>query len=259
MKRALQWLFLGVYRIVLRTGLLSTAGGRSLYECCYRQYKRWIEVGDVQVLRTLVKPGSSVLDVGANVGFFTRLFAQWVTNGGRVIALEPEAANYARLQWMVNRNQFGGVVDTIQAAVAETSGTLNLAINPIHPADHKLADQGVPVRALTLDDLLAKRAWPMVSLIKVDVQGAEERVLRGAATTLAKFHPAVFIEIDDAALRNMNSSARAVLALFDRFGYCPHRLGQGQILAPLRVDEALRLCHNGKYADFLFIHPEAGL
>ena len=259
MKRVLQWLLLGIYRIALRAGLLSTSGGRSLYECCYRQYKSWIEVGDVQVLRTLVKPGSSVLDVGANVGFFTRLFAQWVTNGGRVIALEPEAANYDRLQRMVNRNQFGGVVDTIQAAVAETSGTLKLAINPIHPADHKLADQGVSVRALTLDDLLAERAWPRVSLIKVDVQGAEERVLRGAATTLAKFHPAVFIEIDDAALRNMNSSAPAVFRLFEGAGYQAHRLLKGQISAPLPLDDALRLCQDGRYTDFLFTYTSTEL
>ena len=90
-------------------------------------------------------------------------------------------------------------------------------------------------------------------------EGVEERVLRGAATTLTKFHPAVFIEIDDAALRNMNSSARAVLALFERFGYRPHRLGKGQIVSPLPADEVVYLCHNGKHSDFLFIHPDAGL
>ena len=73
------------------------------------------------------------------------------------------------------------VVETIRAAVAEFTGEGLLEVNPGHPGDHKLGTEGVPIATTTIDDLLAARGWPEVSLIKIDVQGAEARVLAGAA------------------------------------------------------------------------------
>src|SRR5207247_124015 len=118
---------------------------------------------------------------------------------------EPE--NFARLNRMIAKHGLSSVVETIQAVAAEQEGELKLELNSMHPADHKIATTGIAVTAHTIDDLLAKRNCPAVSLIKIDVQGAEERVLRGATRTLEKSHPALFIEIDDRALAAMGSSA----------------------------------------------------
>jgi FkbM family methyltransferase len=261
-KTWLQSLLLGTYRAVLSTGVLSTRIGRFLYEWLYDQYKTFLEAGDVRVLSPLVGQKQTVLDVGANVGFFTRRFASWVGQGGHVIAIEPEDTNFQSLQRMVDRRQLGPIVELVQGVADERSGMVKLQLNPFHPADHKIGEQGVPVAAYALDDLLAQRNWPEVSLIKIDVQGAEERVLRGARETLRRFHPALFVEIDEQALAAMHSSPLRVFEFLADYGYEPHQIEPGRVSPALARDEALALPHAGSYTDFLFLagaSPSSGL
>ncbi len=254
MKTVLQSVLLQAYALMHRTGFFATTPGRALFEFAYQQYKTWIEVGDVRVLRAFIPAGSTVVDVGANIGFFVRQFAPWVGPQGRVIALEPEAANFARLQRFIEKRGWENIVEPVQAAAAEQAGTLMLAINPLHPADHKLAAEGVPVAVVTLDGLLAERGWPTVSFLKIDVQGAESRVLAGAAQTLSRFRPALFIEVDDAALQRMGSSAAALHAHLGSLGYAPRRICQGKLSAALPPSELLATTTDGRYTDLLFLH-----
>ncbi len=257
MNRSFQSIFFRLYRWAVATGLISMPGGRRLYEVLYAAYKRAFETGHLEHLRTYVCPGTTVIDVGANIGFFTLLFADWVEGDGRVIALEPEDINYARLMKAVARKGLGGCVETVMAAAAEASGSSHLALNPYHPGDHRLADDGIPVIALSLDDLLTKRGWPKVSLIKIDVQGAEQRVIEGARETIARFHPALFVEVDDGALRAMGSDAESLLAGLDGLGYRIHRLDSGALSPPMTPVAASGLLSATRpYLDFLLVHGD---
>jgi FkbM family methyltransferase len=244
-----QALLLSIYGTVCRTGLFSTTLGRNAFLIAYHRYKTWAEAAQVSALRALVPKGSTVVDVGANVGFYTRHFANWVGPEGKVIAIEPEAANFASLKRMTLRKGCTNV-DPIQAVAAEVPGTLKLQINPFHPADHRISSSGIDVRALTLDDLLLKGDRPPLSLIKIDVQGAEEKVLRGATAVLRDLRPALFLEVDHAALAAMGSSAESLLGFLSAHGYQLCRLGKGQP-SRLDLDSAIRLCRPGTYTDFL--------
>src|SRR6267154_3139801 len=166
MKKLMQSMLLGVYRAVNASGVLSTRPGRSLFEWGYHGYKRLLEAGDIRALAALIKPGTVVIDVGANIGFFTRFFADCVSGGGKVLAIEPEPMNFSRLKEMLEKNKLTRVVETFEAVAAPKSGILKLKINPLHPADHKISEEGVPVKAVSLDGLLADRDWPAVSLVK---------------------------------------------------------------------------------------------
>jgi hypothetical protein len=75
------------------------------------------------------------------------------------------------------------------------------------------------VEGWRVDTLLAAHALPNVGFIKIDVQGAEMKVLLGSVETLARCRPAIFIEIDDAALRQFGSSAEEVLGWLESKGY----------------------------------------
>lgn len=86
-------------------------------------------------------------------------------------------------------------MEVVGGVAAEASGTLRLKINPHHPGDHKIGDEGVPVAAHALDDLMAARGWPPVSLIEIDVEGAEERVLDGARLTIERSAPALYLAL----------------------------------------------------------------
>src|SRR5690606_20006409 len=121
------------------------------------------------------------------------------------------------------------VVDPVHAAAAEQEGVVGLAIDPFHPAGHYLSADGVPTRAVTVDDLVRQHSPRIVSLIKIDVQGAELRVLHGTAWTLQSFRPALFVELDDKALRSQGASLHAVVDFLASFGYQGHLLSSSGI------------------------------
>ncbi|MFO0887955.1 MAG: FkbM family methyltransferase [Isosphaeraceae bacterium] len=253
MNKFIQDSLIGIYRLVKSTGALDTALGRKVFESAYQVYKARLEAGPIQVLRSYVRPGTVVVDIGANIGFYTRPFASWVSDGGKVIAVEPEAMNFARLQHAIESAGLGDVVEMIQAAVSDQTGSGFLEVNPGHPGDHKLGAEGVPVALTTLDDLLAARGWPEVSFIKIDVQGAESRVLAGAAGTLERFRPVLFLELDDQQLRRFGSSAAELLTSTGLQGYTIHSREGAGISAPLTVDQALARAEASGYDDLLLL------
>jgi len=255
MNKLMQDGLIGLYRLAKATGGLDTGPGRRLFEASYQFYKDRLEAGPIQVLRPWVRPGAWVVDVGANIGFFTRRFADWVSDGGKVIAVEPEAVNYARLRHNIAAAGLADVVETVQAAVAEATGEGFLEVNPGHPGDHRLGTEGNGVRiaTTTIDDLLAARGWPEVSLIKMDVQGAEARALDGARQALERVRPALFLAVDDRSLRRYGSSAAELLSSAAARGYAIHsRVGKG-LSEPLTVERALELGETRAYDDLLLI------
>ncbi len=252
MRRAFQNSVLFAYRVVRSTGVLSTTWGRELSEGAYSLYKSLFEPG-IDHLRCLVPPGTSIVDVGANVGYFTLKFAEWVSDDGRVIAIEPEPGNLDNLNRAVSRSGVANV-DVVHAAAAEQEGELFLSLNPLNPADHRLAEEGIPVCAITIDGLLRERGWPPVSLIKIDVQGAEPRTLAGAQETISRFHPALFIEIDDRALQEAGFSADSTIDLLRSQGYVMYGVEEDAIGVPLSNDDAMLKRKGLGYADFVFIH-----
>jgi FkbM family methyltransferase len=253
--KALQAGLLALYRAAAAIGALDRSWGRALFETAYRVYKRHYEAGDIGLLQNWVRPNTAVIDVGANVGFFTLEFASWVTEGGRVFALEPEPLNHARLQRSVALSRFKTIIETLQVAAADVTGEGRLELNPLHPGDHKLGKTGIPVATTTIDHMLAARGWPEISLIKIDVQGAEARVLAGARETIKRFWPALFVEVDDKQLECYGSSAAELLGHRTAEGYTIHKLAKASVSAPLSVNEALSEAQARGYADLLFLPP----
>src|SRR6266567_3223666 len=115
MKKLVQTTLLGVYRVVNASGILRTGPGRSLFEWGYHRYKKLFEAGDIRALASLVKPATVVIDVGANIGFFTKFFADSVSAGGKVLAIEPEQTNFRRLNQMIKKNRLKELVETFEA------------------------------------------------------------------------------------------------------------------------------------------------
>jgi FkbM family methyltransferase len=252
-KQIIQSCFLKTYEQVLHTGIFTTSWGQSIFHTIYDWYKMYIEVADILTLQNYVKPGEVVIDIGANVGFFTKRFARWVSENGFVIAVEPETSNFYHLCRNLEKSGKGSVVRTVQGVAAEQSGTLKLAVNPIHPGDHKIAEAGVDVKAFTIDELVRKEPNARVCLMKIDVQGAEERVLRGAQETIERDYPAILVELDDEALRKMGSSTERVVNWLMGFGYVIQQWGKNSPVGKIQYQDALEMCCNGRYIDLLFV------
>jgi FkbM family methyltransferase len=224
----------------------------------YTGYKTLLEAPHISLLSAMVAPGTHIIDVGAFHGFFTIKFGQWVSAPGRVIAIEPEPENYGRLERVVAEAGLNDRVETVQAAVAERSGELRLELNPLYPVDHKLGEEGIRVNALTIDDLLEARGWPVVSLMKIDVQGAEERVLAGALRTISTYHPALFVEVSDQTLARYGSSSEHLMGTLVERGYRIHQLNKTSLSPAITMTDALLIQKSRGYADFLFLHSRHG-
>jgi FkbM family methyltransferase len=252
----LQRLLLDVYGLVQRAGILDVPAARYAFEACYSIYKTRLEARNTETVRRFVHAGDLVVDIGANIGILTDLLARWVGPTGRVIAIEPEPVNIAALQRRMKRRHPAAIVEIVSAAAGEYNGRARLRITPQHPGDHHLlatdnsaSSDTIEVDSVTLDGLLAARKERCPTLLKIDVQGAELSVLRGAQQTLTRCRPVVLVEIDRNALARAGSDELQVSRFLDALGYAPHdlrtgqRLRHGSTLLPPECD----------YADLLFI------
>ncbi|MEZ5319968.1 MAG: FkbM family methyltransferase [Vicinamibacterales bacterium] len=185
---------------------------------------------ETALLLHLVTPGTTVLDVGANVGYHTVQFARAAGPDGRVIAFEPDPGNLRLLRHNVRANAFRNV-EIVPKAVSDETGRLRLFRSAENGGDHRVYDSGddrqaIDIEAVALDDLLAGYARP-ISLVKLDIQGAEPRAIAGMQRLLDS-HPEAWVaaELWPAGLARAGSSAGALL---DRL----RGLGGGL----LRIDE----------------------
>jgi FkbM family methyltransferase len=255
LKAILQHAGLAAYGVLARTGIMKQAWARRVFLAAYSVYKARIEAGPVDRLKELVPAGSTVVDVGANVGFFNLKYAHWVGEQGLVIAVEPDLENFEALTAKIAAAGLERRVQLHQAAAAAKSGSVRFWRNELHPGDHRITfgAQGMMVPAVTVDDLVAEAGAQSVSLLKIDVQGAEMLVLEGAKRTLEQMRPALFVEVDDRNLEHLGSSARALVAHLEWAKYEMHVLANDGPPRKLSRDELFANLQTRSYIDVLFL------
>jgi len=247
----IQQILLQLYKFAVRIGLTRTTIWQEFFSRLYMLYKSNIEARHTDYLQQFVPSGAIVIDVGANIGFFAIKFGCWVGERGNVIAIEPESNNVKLLQRMIQRAGLGSVVEIVHAAATAADGETSLILDPYHPANHRIGQSKVKVPARTIDSLMANHDVP-VTLIKIDVQGAEAQVLQGAKETIRRYKPAIFIEIDSVALRTYGNTAEELILGLVEQGYQPHILDKAGISA-CTTEQTLNIVSQQSYSDFVFI------
>ena len=143
-------------------------------------------------------PGSVVVDVGANIGYYTLLAATKIGPSGKVIAFEPSRENCALLQRSLVANHVTNVV-LVPFAVADLDGAVRYGMDD---SNGRITLDDRPelrqVRAVTLDRALARE--PRLDVVKIDIEGAEGRALRGMRGLLLRHRPVVCAEFTPGAL-----------------------------------------------------------
>ncbi|MFL5383115.1 MAG: FkbM family methyltransferase [Longimicrobiaceae bacterium] len=199
-------------------GIAATLpGGETVRLLSEYRFVTW-NPAEYHAFRAAARPGTVALDVGANVGAYTLLLGRWVRPGGRVYALEPASHAFRGLERHLRLNGLDDVVVPVRAAAAASTGRARLAVDGVS-GGNRLADApaGEAVDTVTLDDFCA-REGVRPSFIKVDVEGAELDVLRGARETIAAAGAelALFVEMHPTLWRAMGigvDEVRAELAL----------------------------------------------
>lgn len=149
------------------------------------------EEDQTEVFCRHVEPGQTVIDIGANVGYYTLLASRLVGASGTVVACEPEPLNASYLRRHVQANRLENVT-ILEIAVGREQGTVGFTRGKGRGRGHMAEDGELTVPVRTLDAVVAELALEPAHL-KIDVEGAEADLLHGALETVRRFRPLIFL------------------------------------------------------------------
>lgn len=161
-------------------------------------YGNW-EPDVVHAIADVVKSGAFALDIGAHIGFYTLVLSKTVGPHGRVLAFEPLPKNYSVLCDNIRLNNCTHVAAINKALLDRTCNLeADIRMNEAQPGSvaFLVTDKAEPsiASAVALDEFLGESKVP-VDFIKMDVEGAESLVLKGASKTIESYHPTLLIEV----------------------------------------------------------------
>jgi FkbM family methyltransferase len=155
----------------------------------------WLGSHEIPLQRALqefLRPGSSFLDVGSNVGFFSLIAAKLVGAEGAVYAIEPLPRNAAYLKRHIELNHLDNV-RVFELAACDEVGSERFN-GEIEPSMCRLQDEGeIVVRTETIDNLVRSGLMRPAQFVKIDVEGAEARVLRGMSRSIGEIQPMILV------------------------------------------------------------------
>jgi FkbM family methyltransferase len=195
--------------------------------CSHSILREDFEVAEWRLVERFLEPGMTVLDIGAHHGFYSLLASVKVGGTGRVVAFEPSPRERERLLRNLALNGYTNV-QVEDCALAEAAGQqelimvggINTGCNSLRRPNVKEPTSAVAVRVETLDGYLAEHALPPVDFIKLDAEGAELAILKGAHTTLAsRPRPLIQCELEEIRTRPWGYHPREVVVLLDAMGY----------------------------------------
>lgn len=199
-------------------------------ELMYRSF----EDAERRFVNRLLRPGMIVVDIGAHHGLYAVLASKLVGRAGRVIAFEPSPRECRRLHRHLRLNRCRNVA--VQPyAVADASGDAELYVvkgfrdwgNSLRPPAVPEPTRKVGVKVCRLDDVLAEHGIDRVDFIKLDAEGAELAVLKGARGLLQKdLRPAILVEVQDLRTRAWSYAAREITQLLDAWNYRWFSIGE---------------------------------
>jgi FkbM family methyltransferase len=178
---------------------------------------------ELAYLERILSPGRVFVDVGANFGIYTLVASRLVGDAGRVIAFEPSIQSFPVLQKNIALNNQDNVL-ALRTALSERGGRAWLyhALDPVCDSlgrDSSSDGAGEEVVLDSFDNVLKESGLDRVDVIKVDVEGAEELVLRGAIRSLTTYSPVVIFEFNPGCAVRLGLSPDGATDFLESLGY----------------------------------------
>lgn len=198
-------------------------------------------------IERFVKPGMTVIDIGAHRGFYTLLFSKIVGKRGRVLSFEPSVSNNHRLKLHLKINLCHNV-EIKDCALGKEPGETSLyvvpsetVLNSLRVPDTHHASTLMPVQVQTLDDVLSGERVGKVDFIKLDVEGGELDVLLGAEHLLQTVpRPVILCEVLEKRTRPWGYSSEVIIEHLTQRDYMWFQLDAAAYLLPIQADESTR-------------------
>jgi len=230
-------------QIVERDGIRYEVDNSQLFDNAVYWEGAW-EASTRGALRRLARPGMTILDVGANVGCHTLDLSRCVGRSGQVIAFEPTVWAVAKLRRNLSLNSWTHNVRVERLALSDEDqpGKAYCFRAQWHHRHGPMEPERGVVDRLKLDTYCQRAGVQRVNLIKIDVDGFEAKVLRGAQALLERGPPALVVEMGDQWQRLYGESLESLLAQLTPWGYC--FVGE-QDFEPIDVSTATSAAPNG--------------
>jgi FkbM family methyltransferase len=162
-------------------------------------------VSEANLVRSLLAPGMNVVDVGANIGYYTLMFAQVVGPAGRIIAIEPSPENLPELNLNIERNKLRNV-DIIPKAVGNAKKGVGLRSG----INSGVVRDDMPSFSVE-QDLIDNLITEPIDFMKLDIEGYEGFALEGAQRILSEYRPIVFLEVHPVELKQYGCGVRPII------------------------------------------------
>ncbi len=181
-----------------------------------------------------LKPGDTLIDVGANIGCVTAAGALAVENTGHVYSIEAHPRTFSHLLKTVEINNYSNVT-CLQVALGAEAGTVSFTDEPRKDDNNRVSSNvrtGIQVECIPLAKVFEQHNIDHAALLKVDVEGFEMQVLKGAESILHKVD-CLYIEVLEHTLKKFGSSAAELIAFLRSHGFdCYHfRDDQSNVVA----------------------------
>ncbi len=206
-----------------------------------------------EVLKRELSPGMVVLDVGANVGEISIVAAHRVGASGQVFAFEPLSSARGELEKNLELNPGVaveiapvGLSDKVRTAdvftnmAADDAGAVNHGLASLYPQVIGVRRPAEKIELTTLDTWAEEANPERIDLIKVDVEGEELPVLKGAAGTLRKFRPKLIVEVQRETCESAGYSTDDILKFLGQFRYKFYRIRRGGRIRSITIDDLSR-------------------
>lgn len=204
-RHATKWL-LSPLMLRIRSGPL--AGRKWKASSGIRFIKGTYEPKNVEAIQKTVKEGDIAYDVGAHVGYFSVLMGDIVGGGGKVIAFEPRGLNLGYLQKHVSVNHCGNI-EIVPKALGDRTGHARLETRTGSGTGYISESGDEDVEITSIDELVESGALPPPTFLKIDVEGGEMAVLRGARKVIERQRPRMILATHGDAI---DAECRALLS-----------------------------------------------
>ncbi len=179
---------------------------------------------ETKLFREILKEGMTVVDIGANIGYYSVIAGKRVGTNGKVFSFEPENINFSFLEKNISKNSLRNT-KAFQTALSDKPGTQNLFLYKENKGSYSLVDNrktkvSIPVAVDTLDNVLGRNNISSVDIIKIDIEGGEYLAFLGAKEILSKSSKLIVMtEFFPNAIRRFNKDPLDFLKLFRDRGF----------------------------------------
>lgn len=200
------------------------------------------EIKQTNFFKKLLKPNMTVLDIGANIGYFALIEAEVVGPNGKVYAIEPIPQSYNLLKKNIKLNNYEKIFKTYPIAIGEKKGnaivkqTKKLNWSTILNNNLSKVDKKIKVKKQTVDSFLKNKKKPDV--IRMDVEGYELEIFKGMRKTLSSKKPMIlFIEFHPMYLHDRINELKSLIKKIQSKGFKPIKLTDTSGFREFKINE----------------------